>query len=172
MRAGQAWLVKGGDRLYLKVVFSKTVEVVGSNGMAAAIDINEKNIAFGSMKRVSNIKTGERAIRTAYSLKHRRLQSKPRLNEKPLLVKYSGRERRIEDLYHKTANHIVTAAKETEYKARLSGLMVAYLNAKNTSSLCPISGDKISPNEYRRMRCLSCGLEEDRDVIAVKNLLR
>jgi hypothetical protein len=86
MRAGQAWLVKGGDRLYLKVVFSKTVEVVGSNGMAAAIDINEKNIAFGSMKRVSNIKTGERAIRTAYSLKHRRLQSKPRLNEKPLLA--------------------------------------------------------------------------------------
>jgi len=58
MRAGQAWLVKGGDGIYLKVV--------GSNGMAAAIDINENNIAFGSMERVNNIKTGERAIRTAY----------------------------------------------------------------------------------------------------------
>jgi putative transposase len=50
--------------------------------------------------------------------------------------------------------------------------MVVYLNAKGTSSLCPTCGEKISPNGYRRMRCLSCGLEEDRDVIAVKNLLR
>jgi len=86
MRVGQAWLVKGEDGLYLKVVFSKTVELVGSNGIAVVIDINENNIAFGSMERVSNIKTGERAVRTAYSLKHRRLQSKPRLNEKPLLA--------------------------------------------------------------------------------------
>jgi putative transposase len=212
MRVGQAWLVKGGDGIYLKVVFSKAVEVVGSNGVAVAIDINENNIAFGSTECVSNIKTGERAVRTAYFLKRRRLQSKPRLNEKPLLAKYSGRERRrIEDIYHKTANHIVTAAKEAkasvvvleklenirkkknrsravngrlnrwsfrrlqniiEYKAKLAGLMVVYLNAKNTSSLCPICGDKISPNGYRRMRCLRCGMEEDRDIIAVKNLLR
>jgi putative transposase len=50
--------------------------------------------------------------------------------------------------------------------------MVVYLNAKNTSSLCPTCGEKLSPNGYRMMRCLSCGLEEDRDVIAVKNLLR
>jgi putative transposase len=212
MRVGQAWLVKDKDGIYLKVVFSKTVEVVGSNGVAVAVDINENNVAFGSMERVRNIKTGERAVRTAYFLKRRRLQSKPRLNEKPLLAKYSGRERRrVEDIYHKVANQIVTAAKEAkasvvvmeklenirekkkrikamngrlnrwsfrrlqniiEYKARLSGLMVVYLNAKNTSSLCPTCGDKISPNGYRRMRCLSCGLEEDRDVIAVKNLLR
>jgi putative transposase len=59
-----------------------------------------------------------------------------------------------------------------EYKARLSGLMVFYLNAKDTSSLCPVCGDKISPNGYRRMRCLRCGMEEDRDIIAVKNLLQ
>jgi putative transposase len=151
LRIGQAWLVKGEDGLYLKVVFSKTVEVVGSNGMAAAVDINENNIAFGSMECVSNIETGERAVRTAYFLKRRKLQSRHRLNEEPLLVKYSGRERRIEDLYHKTANQIVKAAKEAEYKARLAGLVVVYLNAKDTSSLCPICGDKISPNGYRRI---------------------
>jgi putative transposase len=92
LRIGQAWLVKGEDGLYLKVVFSKTVEVVGSNGMAAAVDINENNIAFGSMECVSNIETGERAIRTAYSLKRRKLQSRHRLNEESLLVKYSGME--------------------------------------------------------------------------------
>jgi putative transposase len=192
--------------------FSKIVEVVGSNGVAVAVDINENNVAFGSTDCVRNIKTGERAIRTVYFLKRRKLQSKHRLNEKPLLAKYSGRERRrVEDIYHKIANQIVTAAKEAkasvvvleklknirekkkrikamngrlnrwsfrrlqniiEYKARLSGLMVVYLNAKNTSSLCPICGEKISPNGYRMMRCLSCGLEEDRDIIAVKNILR
>jgi putative transposase len=115
MKIGQAWLVKGGDGIYLKVVFSKTVEVVGSNGVAVAVDINENNVAFGSMERVRNIKTGERVVRTAYFLKRRRLQSRPRLNEKPLLAKYSGRERRrVEDIYHRVANQIVTAAKESE----------------------------------------------------------
>jgi len=212
LRVGQAWLVKGEDGLYLKVVFSKTVGLVGSNGVAVAVDINENNVAFGSMERVRNIKTGERAVRTAYFLKRRRLQSRPRLNEKPLLAKYSGRERRrVEDVYHKVANQIVGEAKELkastivleelanirkrikrskavkgrlnrwsfrrlqkiiEYKARLSGLMVVYLNAKNTSSLCPTCGEKISPNGYRRMRCPTCRLEEDRDIIAVKNLLQ
>jgi putative transposase len=212
MRVGQAWLVKGEDGLYLKVVFSKTVGLVGSNEVAVAVNINENNVAFGSMERVRNIKTGERTVRTAYFLKRRKLQSKPRLNENPLLAKYSGRERRrVEDIYHKIANQIVTAAKEAkasvvvmeklknirekkkrikamngrlnrwsfrrlqniiEYKARLSGLMVVYLNAKCTSSLCPTCGEKLSPNGYRRMRCLRCGMEEDRDIIAVKNLLQ
>jgi len=212
MKVGQAWLVKTCGGFYLKVVFSKTVEVLGSNGVAVGVDINENNVAFGSMERVRNIKTGERVVRTAYFLKRRKLQSKPRLNENPLLAKYSGRERRrVEDIYHKVANQIVTAAKEAkasvvvmeklknirekkkrikamngrlnrwsfrrlqniiEYKARLSGLMVFYLNAKDTSSLCPTCGEKLSPNGYRRMRCLRCGMEEDRDIIAVKNLLQ
>jgi len=180
--------------------------------VAVAVDINENNVAFGSMEGVSNIKTGERAIRTAYFLKRRKLQSRPRLNEKSLLAKYSGRERRrVEDIYHKVANQIVGEAKELKastivleelanirkrikrskavkgrlnrwsfrrlqkiivYKARLSGLMVVYLNAKDTSSLCPICGEKLSPNGYRRIRCLRCGMEEDRDIIAVKNLLQ
>jgi len=86
MKVGQAWLVKTCGGFYLKVVFSKTVEVLGSNGVAVAVDINENNVALGSMERVRNIKTGERAIRTAYFLKRRRLQSRPRLIEKPLLA--------------------------------------------------------------------------------------
>jgi putative transposase len=211
MKIGQAWLVKTEKGFYLKVVFSKIVEVVGSNGVAVAVDINANNVAFGSTDCVRNIKTGERVVRTAYFLKRRRLQSKPRLNEKTLLVKYSGRERRIEDIYHKVANQIVGEAKELkastivleelanirkrikrskavngrlnrwsfrrlqniiEYKAKLAGLMVVYLNAKCTSSLCPICGEKLSPNGYRMMRCSGCGMEEDRDIIAVKNLLR
>jgi len=180
MRVGQAWLVKSEDGFYLKVVFSKTVELVESNGRAVAVDINENNVAFGSMERVRNIETVERVIRTAYFLKRRRLQSKPRLNEKPLLAKYRGRERRIvEDIYHKLANKIIDEAKKlkastivleglanmrkriryskelngrlnrwsfrklqeiTEYKAKLAGLNVVYVDARGTSSLCPICG--------------------------------
>jgi putative transposase len=211
MRIGQAWLIKTEDGLYLKAIFSKTVEPVEVNGKAIAVDINENNVAFGSTELVRNIETGERAIRTAYFLKRRRLQSRPRLNKKPLMAKYKGRERRrVEDIYHKLANQIVDEAKELkastivleelanirkrirrskaingrlnrwsfrklqkiiDYKARVAGLNVTYVNAKGTSSLCPICGGKISPNGYRLMKCLSCGLEEDRDVIAVRNLL-
>ena len=49
---------------------------------------------------------------------------------------------------------------------------VVYVDAKGTSSLCPICGGKLSPKGYRLLKCLICGLEEDRDVMAVKNLLR
>jgi hypothetical protein len=37
MRPGQAWLVKREDGLYLKVVFSRTVELVEPDGRAIAV---------------------------------------------------------------------------------------------------------------------------------------
>jgi putative transposase len=58
-----------------------------------------------------------------------------------------------------------------EYKAKLAGLNVKYVNARGSSSLCPKCGVRLSPNGYRRMKCPECGLEEDRDIVAVKNLL-
>ena len=211
MKAGQAWLVKREDGFYLKVVFSKTVEIMEADEKAIAVDVNENNVTFGSAEHVDNKKTGERAIRTAYFLKRRRLQSSPRLNEKPLLVKYKGRERRrIEAVYHEVANQIVVRARETgastivledlknirrrrsskaingrlnrwsfrriqniiEYKAKLAGLNVKYVDARDTSSLCLICRGRLSPNGYRRLKCPRCGFEDDRDVIAVKNLLK
>jgi putative transposase len=211
MKAGEAWLVKSEDGYYLKVAFSKTVEFSELNGKAIAVDVNENNVAFGTMERVENVETKERAIRTAYFLKRRRLQSKPRLNEKPLLAKYRGRERRrIEDIYHKVANEIVAEAIEAgasvvvlesiknirrriryskalngrlnrwgfrrfqkilEYKAKVAGLRVVYVDPRGTSSLCPTCGEKLSPNGYRTVRCPKCGLEGDRDAVAVRNLL-
>ncbi len=61
-----------------------------------------------------------------------------------------------------------------EYKARLNGLPVEYVDAKYTSSLCPICGEKLSkaPNGRRLLKCKSCGYEEDRDIIACLNLLK
>ena len=112
MRVGQAWLVRRMDGCYPKVVFSKTVELTEPNGKAIAVDVNENNVAFGSIKGIDNVKTKERAVRTAYFLKRRRLQSQPRLNKKTLMAKYKGREsRRVVDIYHKVANQIIQKAR-------------------------------------------------------------
>jgi len=61
-----------------------------------------------------------------------------------------------------------------EYQAKLHGLNVKYVDPRNTSSLCPICGSELeeSSNGCRIRRCQRCGLEEDRDVIAVRNLTR
>jgi len=61
-----------------------------------------------------------------------------------------------------------------EYQAKLHGLNVKYVDPRNTSRMCPVCGGGLdpSPNGRRLMRCRRCGLEEDRDAIAVKNLVR
>jgi putative transposase len=211
MKAGEAWIVRKNNEFYLNVCFSKNVELMEQNNRAIAVDINENNVAFGSTEGIENFKTKERAIRTAYFLKRRRIQLRLGSRGEKLMKKYKERERkRIEDIYHKLAGKIVEKARKEdattivlerlknirrriryskavngrlhrwsfrrlqriiEYKAKLAGLNVVYVDARGTSTLCPICGEKLSPNGHRFMRCSSCGLEEDRDVIAVRNLL-
>ena len=61
-----------------------------------------------------------------------------------------------------------------DYEAKLHGLNVKYVDPAYTSSICPVCGGKLNPsqNGHRLMRCQKCGLEEDRDTIAVKNLTK
>jgi putative transposase len=59
-----------------------------------------------------------------------------------------------------------------DYKAKLNGLPVEYINPRGTSSLCPICGGRLAPNGHRLMKCLRCGYENDRDVTAGINMLR
>jgi putative transposase len=59
-----------------------------------------------------------------------------------------------------------------EYKAKLEGLPVHYINPKGTSSLCPVCGGKLASNGHRLLKCLKCGYENDRDIIACLNMLR
>jgi len=61
-----------------------------------------------------------------------------------------------------------------EYQAKLHGLNVVYVDPRNTSRICPVCNGELSQsrNGRRLMRCRRCGLEEDRDMIAVKNLTR
>ena len=56
-----------------------------------------------------------------------------------------------------------------EYKAKLNGIEVAYVDPRRTSSLCPICGRKLSPNGQRLLKC-KCGLEVDRDVVGSWNI--
>jgi len=57
-----------------------------------------------------------------------------------------------------------------EYKAKLSGIEVIYVDPHNTSSLCPICGGRLSPNGHRVLKCCGCGFEADRDVIGSWNI--
>ena len=59
-----------------------------------------------------------------------------------------------------------------EYQAKLHGLNVKYINPAYTSIQCPACGNKLTPSKHRIRKCTKCGLEEDRDVIAVKNLVK
>ena len=61
-----------------------------------------------------------------------------------------------------------------EYQAKLYGLNVKYVDPAYTSKICPVCGGELeeSSNGHRLMKCCKCGLEEDRDMIAVKNLTK
>ncbi|AIU69060.1 transposase [Thermococcus eurythermalis] len=57
-----------------------------------------------------------------------------------------------------------------KYKAKLKGVRVVFVNPAYTSSLCPICGEKLSPNGHRILKCLNCGFEADRDVVGSWNI--
>ncbi len=57
-----------------------------------------------------------------------------------------------------------------EYKAKLRGVRVVFVNPAFTSSLCPVCGGKLSPNGRRVLKCPNCGFEADRDVVGSWNI--
>jgi len=57
-----------------------------------------------------------------------------------------------------------------EYKAKLKGIKVVFVNPAFTSSLCPVCGGKTSPNGCRVLKCKKCGFEADRDVVGSWNI--
>ena len=60
-----------------------------------------------------------------------------------------------------------------EYKAKLNGIPVVYVNPKGSSSHCPICGEKLAPNgQWREKKCIKCKITWNRDVVACLNLLK
>jgi transposase len=50
------------------------------------------------------------------------------------------------------------------------GVPVIPVEPEYTSSICPNCGSRLRENGYRRFKCPKCGLEEDRDGIAVLDI--
>jgi len=209
-KVGQAWLVRTPKGVFLKVVFSKEVEVKEPKAFVG-VDLNENNVTLSLPNgEFVQIITHEREVRTGYFVKRRKIQQKIRdgRKRKELLEKYGLRERnRLNDLYHKLANKIVELAEKygglaledlteiresirysaemngrlhrwsfrklqsiIEYKAKLRGVKVVFVNPAYTSSMCPVCGGKLSPNGHRVLKCSNCGFEADRDVIGSWNI--
>ncbi len=61
--------------------------------------------------------------------------------------------------------------RQIEYKARWEGLPVFYVEPHGTSAKCSICGQKMKPEEDRKLKCRSCGFTVDRDVNAARNIL-
>jgi len=59
-----------------------------------------------------------------------------------------------------------------DWQAEKHGVPVVVVEPKGTSSTCPKCSSKLKENGYRRLKCPVCGLENDRDIIAVLNIER
>jgi putative transposase len=60
--------------------------------------------------------------------------------------------------------------RQIEYKAKLNGLPVIYVNARVTSAKCSMCGDKMFAEENRMLYCPSCKRRVDRDENAAVNI--
>jgi len=57
-----------------------------------------------------------------------------------------------------------------DWQSQKHGVRVIVVDPKDTSSECPRCRSKMAENGYRKMKCLVCGFEADRDIIAVLNI--
>ena len=57
-----------------------------------------------------------------------------------------------------------------DWQCEKQGVPVAVINPRGTSSTCPICGSKLIENGYRKLKCIKCGFEADRDTIAILNI--
>jgi len=58
-----------------------------------------------------------------------------------------------------------------EYKARREGILVVYVNPKNTSQICPCCGE-LNKAEDRLYVCKDCGYSTHRDRVGAMNIMR
>jgi IS605 OrfB family transposase len=57
-----------------------------------------------------------------------------------------------------------------DWQCEKLGVPVVPVEPEYTSSTCPNCGSRLRENGYRRLKCLKCGLEGDRDRVAVLNI--
>jgi IS605 OrfB family transposase len=57
-----------------------------------------------------------------------------------------------------------------DWQCEKNGVPLIVVDPKGTSSTCPRCNSKLVENGYRRMKCVKCSFEADRDTIAVLNI--
>lgn len=176
-RIGQAWLIKKSNGLFSNVVFSKKVKLKEVRTVIGVERIQSK-IITGKTKRRLLSKYGKREVRRILDIYHKVanwiIEEAMKSNSAIALenlknirgkIRFSsemnGRLHRWS--FRKLQSNI-------EYKAKLQGIKVIYVNARGTSSLCPICGAKLSLNGHRMLKCKKCSLIADRDVIGAWNI--
>jgi len=50
------------------------------------------------------------------------------------------------------------------------GVIIVEVDPKGTSTMCPKCGGKMEEVGHRRMRCVKCGFEAGRDIVAILNI--
>jgi IS605 OrfB family transposase len=76
---------------------------------------------------------------------------------------------------HKVALLILSYRKLSfwiDWQCEKLGVPIIPVEPKHTSSICPNCSSRLRGNGYRQLKCPKCGLEEDRDRIAVLNIER
>jgi IS605 OrfB family transposase len=59
-----------------------------------------------------------------------------------------------------------------DWQCEKNGVPIIVIDPKGTSITCPICNSKLVKNGYRKMICLKCRFEADRDIVAVQNIER
>ena len=59
-----------------------------------------------------------------------------------------------------------------DWQCEKHGVPIIIVEPKDTSVTCPICNLRLVKNGYRKMKCLKCRFEADRDVIAIQNIER
>jgi putative transposase len=81
--------------------------------------------------------------------------------------------RRIENKDHRTKLIIMgysRLVKWIDWQAMKHGVPHAIVNPNGTSSESPKCDSRLEENGYRRLKCLRCGFEADRDVVGKLNI--
>jgi len=92
------------------------------------------------------------------------LEDLNKLNNNSKRLKKPWRERLTYMTYRKLQFWI-------EWQAKKKGIAIIKINPKGTSTTCPYCGQKMRQIAHRKYMCSHCGFKEDRDVIAVFNLI-
>jgi len=57
-----------------------------------------------------------------------------------------------------------------KWQATKRGVLVIEVDPRGTSTTCPKCGGKMKEVKHRHMKCVTCGFEAGRDVVAVLNI--